>query len=338
MNDFANQKPFSFSLRLGLGFIVASAVAIGGLYMYSRDTLGNAWSQFGLVLGFIAGITLITIGLHSTGYIKKDELDRTTLALAIAAITFSIWQFRDARMEEARMEGLSDQLSTKFVGFFPKDLKVINSMLDQTQRKLDIMADFAGYGHYSARLDFKDYLRKLEDLRSKNSIPIRLLVYTTAQGTRAHNKQFTEKNFNDDLKDAQKNSDSRLKRFVDDCHGGVLPTSKAEFDSLLFQMQRQYLQTLQQHGVQIRITDNEFPFFLWNEDDDEAVFAFLNEDQPGAREASFYTRDSRLVLDTLQVRFCKYWNEAHEVEITDSAWAPKAVNTDNEVCKPEKRK
>src|SRR6202044_2058298 len=105
--------------------------------------------------------------------------------------------------------------------------------------------------------------------------------------------------------------------FCERFNAGKIPSSKAEFDLLLFRKQRDYIKDLRDCGVQIRVTEAELPFFLWDEDDQDAVFSFLNEDLPGAREASFRTRDANLILDTFKVRFCKRWNEAEALEIRE---------------------
>jgi hypothetical protein len=317
---------------LGIVLIVVTVVTSAVFYFVLPRLFGAGMMQFGLVLGFVIGSTLTTIGLHSSGKIGKEAFDRTTLALAVSAIVFATWQFRDSRVQEAGMESLSKQMSTRFIGMFPKNLEAINEIMANADRSVDIMSDFAGYGHYSSPKEFDKYLRKLEDLRSQEQpLPIRLLIYTRKQGSRVHDSQFTEELF----KRALSEKDPRLISFCKRFNGGQIPSSKQEFDSLLFRKQRDYIKDLKDRGVEIRVTETELPFFLWDEDDEEAVFSFLNEDLPGAAEVSFRTRDANLIVGTFKVRFCKRWNEADDVEITEDGWQakPSEQKGQDTVCK-----
>ena len=319
----------NWKLWLGVALTATSVITAVVVYFISAQLFSAGKTQIGLVLGFIVGSTLTTIGLHSSGRIAKETLERVTLALAVAAIVFAIWQFRDSRMQESRMESLSKEIesrmeslskemSTHFIGIFPKNMKDINEVVARADSSLDIMTDFVGYGHYSAPDEFDKYRRKLQDLRSQKRLPIRLLVYARDKGGKLHDTQFTD----DAFQKALRRHDWPLVNFCQRFNGGKLPTSKKELDALLFRKQKDYMKDLKDRGVRIRVTETEMPFFLWDEDDQEAVFSFLNEDQPGAREESFRTIDGS-VVSTFKVRFCKLWNEADEVEVTDAGWEAK---------------
>ncbi len=307
-------------LLIGLGVVAGSGLACCVLSIYLPRIFDSGITQFFLVLSFVAGSILVIVALHKAGRISRETLDRTTLTLAVSAIIFAVWQFRDSRLQESRMKTLANEMSTRFVGTFPKNIIDINEVVALSYRRLDIMADFAGYGHYSAPDEFDKYLRSLETLSSVKQLPIRLLVYSRSKGERIHNTQFTEANF----ATALRGPDPRLVAFSKRFNMGKTPQSKKEFDSLLFRKQRDYLADLKEHGVEIRVTTADLPFFLWNEDDQEAVVSFLNEDLPEAREVSFRTRDTSLVVDTFKVRFCKLWNDADEVDPADPDWRARA--------------
>lgn len=312
---------------------VTTLLAFFGLSIFVPSFLALSSVQLSLALGIVATFTSCAVGLHMSGLFGKDALDRITLALAVSAIVFAIWQFRDARAAESTMSAISQQLTTRFVGIFPKNLEEINDNIKHTDYFLDIMVDFVGYGHYSAPEEFDTYFRKLEDLRSVNKIPIRMLIYTRKKGGDVHDSQFKEAQF----KEAYRTRDKKLVAFAEKWNKGQIPASKPEFDELLFRKQRDYIKELSERGVLIRATDDDLPFYLWNLDDQVAVFSFLNEDIPGAREVSFWTRDRSLVVDTFKVRFCKLWNTAGNIEITDSGWKAKPYNSaeqDPSNCNP----
>jgi len=316
-------------LYLGVVLIALAGIVAAAFYFALPNLWSQAWVQVLLVLAVVSGSSFSTLALHSSGKIQKQTLERTTLTLAVAAIIFAAWQFRDARVQEERMADLSKELTTRFVGIFPKNMKDINEVVADTNGHLDIMCDFVGYAHYSASREFIKYLRQLEDLRIQKRLPIRLLVYTLEKGQKTHDTQFTDKSFQKAVAD----EDPKLLNFCQSYNKGRLPASKGEFDALLFQRQREYMKILKDVGVRIRITSQELPFFLWDDDDQEAVFSFLNEDLPDAREVSFRTRDRSLIQETFKVRFCRFWDTASDVEITEDGWKPIPANQ-KENCPP----
>jgi hypothetical protein len=298
----------------GPALIIASLIIGGVLRITSVRLFSSVTIQLALVLSSVIGSTLTIAGLQRIGRISKDVLDGTTLILAVAAIVFAMWQFRDSRIQEARMEALSKQASTRFAGFFPKNLKDINQVLADADRSLDIMSDFVGYGHYSAPDEFDRYLWKLEDLSSHRRLPIRMLIYTLEKGRQIHNAQFTESDF----RKAKDSNDERLIAFCGRFNNRQVPNSKQDFDDLLFRKQRDYIKALDALGVQIRVTKEDLPFYFWDEDDNDAVISFLDVDS----ESSLRTRDTSLILDTFKVRFCRLWNKADDLELTPTAWRP----------------
>src|SRR5437870_2700524 len=89
-------------------------------------------------------------------------------------------------------------MSTRFIGFFPKNLHDIDELASRADRGLDIMCDYVGYGHYSDPDGFDRYYRKLQDLAARH-IPVRMLVYTRGKAENVYDTQFTEEQFCDAL-------------------------------------------------------------------------------------------------------------------------------------------
>lgn len=134
--------------------------------------------------------------------LEQDRLfDGVTVTLALLAIGFAVWQFKDSQELRSRMQAfdkemrsVADQMTTKFAGFFPKNLTEINQVIGKAENRLDVMSDFVGYGHYSAPRQFDKYFRRLLDMPSKN-IQVRMLVYTRKEAERMHENQFVCSDF-----------------------------------------------------------------------------------------------------------------------------------------------
>jgi hypothetical protein len=293
--------------------LVGIICIVGSVVVFLAAPSTGATVQWLRGIGLVTGLSLIAWHYYDAHH---AFLDRLTFALAVAAIVFASFQFDDSRNQEKTMNRLASEMSTHFAGFFPKNMKDINDILLRVDKRVDIMADFVGYGHYSAPEQFDIYFRQLEDLKSDQNKRIRILVYTSATAGKVQDNQFSSKWF------ANANKDPLLKRFCARHNGGQMPKDRQGFDTLMFREQRRYIEDLKNRGIDIRVTDSELPFFLWDEDDQEAVFSFIhdfNEDWE-TLEVSFRTRDTSLIVDTFKVKFCKLWNEAREVELTPDGW------------------
>jgi hypothetical protein len=325
----------SWQIWTGTLFIL---LAVAGFVWVSR-TPRAAFSekiQLGIALAIVAGAVTLLNGMLSSGKINKEWFDRITIWLAVAAIVFAVWQFHDARGQEFRMEGLAEQMSTRFVGFFPKNMHDVDEVVSHADKSLDIMTDYVGYGHYSAPEDFERYLRTLQDLRIKG-VTIRMIVYSQPQALSRYETQFTDDDFKEQIGLATSKNKHPIgpsekmvafcKKFnYDFCkdfnqRSGVL--RKEDFERLVFHKQLDYMEDLIERGVEIKETGEAsgkqpLPFFLWCEDRHEAIFSFLNDekDTDAPREVSFRTRDSRLVEDTLERRFDEMWNNKVNRDVT----------------------
>jgi hypothetical protein len=176
--------------RLSLaGLLITLCTVAGGvlIFLFLPRVFNKPICQVTLAFCLLLGVPLFFVGLHASGVLGRNALDRTALALAVAAIVFACWQFVDSRLQERRLETLADEMSTRSLGLFPKDMDDINQVVTNSNRSLDIMTDFVGYGHFSAPDQFARYLGQLQRLGPQ----VRLLVYTVEKGQRVHNLQFT---------------------------------------------------------------------------------------------------------------------------------------------------
>ena len=121
--------------------------------------------------------------------VSRSVVDRFTRALAFSAIAFAIFQFYDSgklidRLEEqaGRFEVVEKEMSTRSARNFPKNMKDINEVVARTTKELDIITDYAGYGHYSAPGEFDTYFATIEKLRDKApAVKVRMIIYTREQ-------------------------------------------------------------------------------------------------------------------------------------------------------------
>jgi hypothetical protein len=259
------------------------------------------------------GVVLILI-LYFTEKVGKKTFEGTSFVLAVFAIAFAVIQFYDAKEHSHGLRLIDKAVSTRFIGVFPKNLVDIGEVVAGTDKQLDVMVDFVGYGHYSAPVQFEAYLRKIEDLRQRN-IPFRMLVYELKKAHETHASQFTQQIFNDVSGAKNGKPDVKFVAFCNKFNQGHLPKTKAEFDELLFHKQQDYIVEMLERGVQVRKTTSEMPFYLWNQDDQDAVFSFLNADNKGDREVSFRTRDSNIVKDAFKRRFDAYWEHSQDIHL-----------------------
>lgn len=318
---------------------LATMLVPAAMVLYARFKKGIELSVTTKVITMLAvllGLNSVLWVLHSSGQIEKDLYDNMTLTLAVSAIGFAFWQFRDAqiqearmKVQEARMENLAAVMTTRFVGFFPNNLRAINDVVAHANERLEVISDYVGYGHFSAPEEFQRYFRQLQDLAGKHR-KIRMLVLTRDEAEKTYATQFTDTQFLQQLTSER----SHLIRYCDTfCHGfgdeflkkvkahgdpirpDELKQLRIEFDRFMFDRQLFYMKDLLERGVEIKQTRDKLPFFLWCEDGHEAVFGFLHEHSENEREVAFRTRDGSLIEHTFEVKFEALWQNAEKIEL-----------------------
>jgi hypothetical protein len=341
-----NANPFllwsSFVLLVGS----IAALILGCLFR--RPWVRRTGIQLSLWVSFVLGAI---VSFWAFELMKKSDhlfFDGLTATLALLAIGFAIWQFRDSREQESRMKAfdkkmrsVADQMATRFAGNFPKNLNEINQVISKAEKTVDVMSDYVGYGHFSNPHQFNKYFRQLLDMPSRN-IQVRMLVYARKEAEQMHETQFVssdlkeppqwaklkefcnryENNFDSPLWEKIRRCDGKIKDRNEKMKNGLQPTEqesaeldtelnhlRPEFDRLMFDRQLMYIKDLLQHGVEIRKTGEKLPFFMWCEDGHEAVFTFLHETSKAEREVSFRTRDSRFVADSFEKKFEYLWSQ-----------------------------
>jgi hypothetical protein len=325
-------------------------------YAFKRAWVHQTAAQLTIFVLFVLGIISFLWTPQLINRMDRPVLDGVTLTLAVAAIAFAAWQFRDSRKQEKKLSTLTtqmteiaDQMATRFAGFFPKNLQEINQVIGKAEDRVDVMSDYVAYGHYSAPDQFDAYHRKLLDMPDRH-VKVRMLVYARDVAEQMHENQFISSELQ------QKEAWERLNRFckrfesnlttpmlekIRACDDKInkrnatlmanqqpsaeesqtlqaaLTDLKKDLDCLMFDRQLMYMKELLQRGIEIKQTREKMPFFMWCEDGHEAVFSFLHEKSKAEREVSFRTRDSRFVADSFEKKFEFLWEAAQKIELKD---------------------
>jgi len=234
---------------------------------------------------------------------SNDQIE--ALALSIVAIVFAIQQFLDSWKQLDRLSEVGRQLSTQFVAPFPDNLQALTEFVSGAQGKLEIMADYAGYGSYSNEDDFDEYRFVLEK-RAKD-LNIEMLVYSDALIKEALKRQWKESAF-----DKERNN-VRFKRFYERNQvliGSFQPTNLrrpfADFNEFQYKVtyddhieikllaHKEIQKEFANRGIKIRFIEKaELVMHAWV-CGDNAIFSFADRDAE-LEEVSFKTHDKRLV-------------------------------------------
>ncbi|HEY2117214.1 MAG TPA: hypothetical protein VGJ51_19090 [Candidatus Angelobacter sp.] len=244
-------------------------------------------------------LVAVATGLHR---LMGQRYPTADAVIALLAGLFAAIQFIDARLQKHEMDRIAKTMSTRYIGLFPKNLTEIAEVVGKAGRNVCIMTDFVSYGHYSFPAAFAKYLNKIKEA-SEREANVRIICY---------NRQLSEKEIEDQLPDREfgKERDSeRFQGYFRKIYRGVsVPQTGAELRAFLAGCHKKYSYELQEKGVKLAYLSERCDFFLWLEDDEEAVFAFKNV---GAkrREICFRTKDTNLIGQFRQI-FERRWQTA----------------------------
>jgi hypothetical protein len=190
-----------------------------------------------------------------------------------------------------RLEEIVKSMSTQYVGPFPKNMDSITPIVEKAAKSLDIMVDFAAYGHYSRPNEFEKYLTSLKH-RQEAGVRIRMLIYGKDAAENSQDSQYSQ--FKGSFEKEEMVKD-RFQIFFEKCYPGLpTPSTWQDFNRIIDKMQEECQRALIERGVEIRVVPGTMVMFLWIEDHEEAAFAFLNSG-PEYRELTFRTQDKNLI-------------------------------------------
>ncbi len=215
---------------------------------------------------------------------SADEL------LAFLAISFAVVQFIDARHQEHEISVIAKSMSTRFVGLFPKNLKDITEIASKATRYIYVIVDFVGYGQYSAPEIYAKYLQEMENALVRG-VEVRFICYDDTLRNTERLVQFPDPpaKFDGEQNEA-------LFRNYFEVHKGIrpLPSDNAGLRKVLNDREKLNAEQLAAKGLDLRVFAQRADFFLWLEDDEEAVFTFKNMGNRG-KGFSFRTQDANLI-------------------------------------------
>src|SRR5690348_15552372 len=173
--------------RYGIAFLIAAAAMMAVCFF--RRSWRKRERQLSVLILLLLGAIALSGAFQIDEIIRRFVVDGITVLLAIIAIAFAFWQFRDSREQQKEMTTIAGQMATRFAGFFPKNLQEIYQVVSKAEKRVDVMSDYVAYGHYSAPHQFDLYFRKLLDLAIQG-VGIRMLVYSRAMAEEMHEAQF----------------------------------------------------------------------------------------------------------------------------------------------------
>jgi hypothetical protein len=198
---------------------------------------------------------------------------------------------------------IKDEMSTKFVSFFPHNLESVVKLIGSASSCVDIMVDIVGYGHYSAPAKFLDYEKKLKELANAPNVKLRMLVYGQRLTETTRDEQFGGKAKFEEIR-----SSPEYRRYFKEVHKGVTePKDYESFIAWLDKMEREYEEQVRGHGALVGSSEKPFRFFLWLVDKSEAAFSFQTYGEH-FDEICFRTRDGHMI-NMFSRLFCDAWAE-----------------------------
>jgi hypothetical protein len=254
-----------------------------------RNRLRNFLSRNRLLVTIeLLGLLLLS-GLITWAYslvqAKHPSLPEAKLSevLAIVAVFFAIAQFLDAKRQSGDLVEIQRALSTRNIGVFPDNLEEIIKLVSNAKHHLYILTDFVAYGQYSAPGLFAKYMDALR--RLPNRVDVQILCYDAPTSKKAALEH---------LPDGAENFEGKINRtvFEDFCDVNnilPIPSNNAALREILDIREQQH-----SHGFNINYLRDFSPFYLWMQDDQEAVITFKIK---GDKESGFCfrTQDGDLI-------------------------------------------
>ncbi|HXQ25532.1 MAG TPA: hypothetical protein VN822_03910 [Candidatus Acidoferrales bacterium] len=252
------------------------------------------------LLGVIAaaGIVALVYTFLRRRYVWLPQFSPTDV-LAVLAISFAIVQFMDAKRQEREITAIEGAVSTRFVGLFPKNLRHIQEVISKANRYVYVMVDFIGYGQYSAPEEHQKYVAALQSVIRKD-LDVRLICYNAKLGQDERKLQFPD--------DPAPFEGIRNKKVFETFCARNKISPLPETNAALREVLERRDASVRPSVSNIKYLDESAAFFVWLEDDEDAVFTFKNV---GNRELglSFRTQDANLIRQFKEV-FNEAWTTA----------------------------
>jgi len=245
-------------------------------------------------------IAILAYRFHARALILKEMSFEDILA--VLAIWFAIVHFVDSRNQEREINRVAQSMPTRFVGLFPKNLTEIVRVLSEAQRHIYIIVDYVGYAQYSSPRVYARYIETLKDAAGRG-VTVRIACYDDPLADKEMVVQFPD----GDEEFKKESSSARFQEYFAFKRGVARPTTMQGLRKLLDEHEKAHIEALRDQGAEICYLAEQPDFFLWLEDDEEAIFCFQNMEGAEERGFSFRTRDGNLIRQLKRV-FDQRWS------------------------------
>jgi hypothetical protein len=226
-----------------------------------------------------------------------DLINLGVTAVTFVALVLAIYQLRIANEQTRVLNGVSESLSTRYIGNFPFYLSEITRAIEGAQSSISICCDYPAYGCFSDPEGWLNY-RFAIARRAADGVPIEA-IYLSEEGRR----RFSPEQFGKSKLDAWD-----------------LWRAERMYDlEIFFQKKREFLQKLEkvqfldelEERNRLMINDTfrsashhevgtDMPLYFWIIDHRIAFFAFRHSDK--IIECGFRTSDKGLIESFEQVQ------------------------------------
>jgi hypothetical protein len=230
------------------------------------------------------------------------------------------------------LERIGDALSTRYAGSFPGYLKDVKRLLRQSKSRVRVMCDFVGHGSFTdpdnwekvaweAELALKGHTSGKGDYINERNASVTITVLCAQPHVQ---KDLLEQQFrvfsSDTLWSDQilKRGDSDLSELVrkfDFKPSGEFETwTRSDFLTQMEKQEASFINKLRRLGAHVKRTESPLPFYLWIQDDTEAIFAFPTHTEAIHDAASwgvataFWTQD-QYIVNSLRETFDRLYRE-----------------------------
>jgi hypothetical protein len=219
---------------------------------------------------------------------RMGVLGLVLLSFALALACFQIWTYRTA-LDNAGA----------FVGEFPDNMPAIEKLVNHTNAKLFIVADFCAYGQFSSPAISERYQEEIKTLR-KNGVRVELHVYEPKLGDSVTAEQFDladPTSAPEKYKTLRRNNlfPAYFEYHKQHKDPKSIPDGYTQFVQLMNGEQTRCIEDFQGAGIEVH-TDvlQRLPVFMWVKDDSEAIFSIYNLGHD-SREISEDTKNNHII-------------------------------------------
>jgi hypothetical protein len=245
----------------------------------------------------------------------KSAFGNINVLFAIIVNIISILQFRQAKQQTKDIQKINDSLTTRYLTTFPDFLPQVVTLINSTQKHLEIVVDVPGYGILSKHDEFVEYETAIKRRLSKN-IPVKIVFLNKERRKESFSELFPAEGQDWDAWRNKQENQIKLHDFF--AHEGDNKfDNEIDRKSFIDNTTRDQLEAALENAYQ-RVCTNAFrtankvevneqlSFHFWISDGQSAVFT-IPSFSPNDKAQGFTTSDPRLIaaLTNIVERYCR---------------------------------